>query len=226
MKAFSVFLCTLLLAACSSQPIKLYSGPERPAEQLAVVKLPVELELLSINGKPVDAPFALLGMGDRQLQLLPGRYQLLVFYENIWETSGDSHTTIQSKPVTLTMTLETGHTYQVSFNEAQSIEQARAFEEQFQARLTDLASGQQVTSQASGLKLDNSLFNQLTGQTQAVAASTPSQQTITPLATVSPSAKPTSNAVAVGYLDLLKAQWQQASQAEKRAFLKWISSHP
>lgn len=226
MLRFLLLLSVLALGACSSHPVKLYAGPTQPASQVATIRVPVELEVLSLNGKKVEGVRTLLGTSDRQLQLLPGHYQLLVFYKNIWQTSADEHETVESDPVALDLSLAAGHTYQVDFDRARNTQEAEAFRKHFSAWATDLSSGEKTASQPSGLKLGNSIYNQLTGQVTTVAVGqtdADDHQVIAPLTTTpATNDQPTSG----NYLDLLKAQWSQASSEEKRAFLQWISAHP
>lgn len=224
LRVLSLFF-VLLLSACSSRPVQLYAGPAQAADKIATIRVPVELEVLSLNGKKVEGAHTLLGTKDQQLQVLPGHYQLLVYYKNIWQTSADEHTTITSDPVTLDLTLTAGHTYQVDFARAHTPKEADAFRQHFAAWAIDLSTGAKVSSTDSGLKLGNSIFNQLTGQVTTVAvgqADNTGKQVIAPLATPETTATPATG----NYLDLLKAQWGQASSDEKRAFLQWISTHP
>lgn len=228
-----VVLLTVLLAACSSRPVQLYAGPAQTADKIATIRVPVELQVLSLNGKKVEGAHTLLGTKDQQLQLLPGHYQLLVFYNNIWQTSADEHETVKSDPVKLDLTLAAGHHYQVDFERAKTARDAEAFRQHFHIWAIDLSSGAQTASTDSGLKLGNSIYNQLTGQVTTVAvgaADANGNQVIAPLApvttTASTNAPTATSASGAGYLDLLKAQWSQASSDEKRAFLQWISAHP
>src|SRR3546814_15698367 len=67
------------LAACASPDVRLYDGAVRPAAQIAVVTMPEQLEVASINGVEVAAAQGMWNKGDKRLELLPGRYQMLVF---------------------------------------------------------------------------------------------------------------------------------------------------
>ncbi len=238
----------LLLTACSSTPIQLYPGAERPASEIATLRVPIEVEVYSLNGKKLDSAPAILGTADRQLQLLPGHYKLLVFYSNIWQITADEHTTVKSQPVAFDLQLQTGHTYQLDFTEAGSYNEAKQFEDHFQPWITDKKTRQKIVSQDSGLKFGGNFLQQITGQTKLVKVGKTDDaghQIIAPLAAdaAATSAAATGAATApppvtpgstrrlptttpTSYLNLLKAQWNQASKAEKRAFLKWISTHP
>lgn len=241
-----LLLCTvLLLTACSNAPLRLYDGPAKPAAAIARVAIPIDIDILSLNGKKVEGSNTLLGTADRELELLPGRYQLLVYYNNLWQAEGDSHETIRSRPMIFDLELAAGHSYQMDFTRTRDIKIARQFATHFPVWLTDLINGARVEGQDSGLAFDNSLLNQITGRKvldTVGSTSTEGNQVIAPLApqtTVmdaahTPAATPaaaidniaTRPATSGGYLDLLKAQWQQANQEEKRSFLQWIGDHP
>lgn len=242
---FFLLCSVLLLSACSNAPIRLYDGPTRPAAEIADLAIPIEIDVLSLNGKKVEGAQTLLGTADRRLQLLPGQYQLLVYYNNLWQGEGDSHETIRSRPIRFDLDLVAGHHYQMDFTRTRDLRVARGFATDFPVWLTDLASGQRVDGKDAGLDFDNSLLNQLTGRVELDTTGTRSDdghQVIAPLATAAaattsaapatPAAATTSApatdtpASATRYLDLLKAQWRQASQDEKRAFLQWLGEHP
>lgn len=230
-------LSLLALAACSSTPVKLYPGPVQAADKIATLKLPVEIEILSLNGNKVKAAHTLLGTDDQQLQLLPGNYKLLVYYNNIWKTGTKEHTKIKSAPLLFTLALNAGHTYIMDFKHATNIREAQGFRHHFSAWITDTSSGARTFSQPSGLELDTSLLAQLTGKVKTIevgAEDTSGNQVIAPLTTPTQQAastaattarKGTAGATDGGYLALLKAQWSQASKAEKRAFLQWVGNH-
>src|SRR3546814_12466236 len=77
------------LAACASPDVRLYDGAVRPAAQIAVVTMPEQLEVASINGVEVAAAQGMWNKGDKRLELLPGRYQMLVFYRESWDSGSD-----------------------------------------------------------------------------------------------------------------------------------------
>lgn len=233
-KFISLLCLTFLLASCASAPIKLYPGDKLPSSQIATLSIPVELEILTLNDQEVPSANRLLGTSDRQLQLQPGNYQLLLFYKNIWQTSADSHETIRSNPVTFDLSLNAGQTYQVDFERPKNAHQAYAIRDDFHAWVID-SNGQKADSKSSGLIMDDSFIGQLTGRVKTIKAEeqTRSQQQVIAPLTATASAPETGNiadapvatqqAAAMSYLDMLKAQWNQASADEKRAFLQWIS---
>src|SRR3546814_11855653 len=78
------------VAACVSPDVRLYDGAVRPAAQIAVVTMPEQLEVASINGVEVAAAQGMWNKGDKRLEMLPGRYQMLVFYR-VSVVSGSGH---------------------------------------------------------------------------------------------------------------------------------------
>lgn len=231
MRTFLILLmCCGLLAACSSTPIKLYPGAEKPASKIATLKIPVEIEILTLNGKKISASHTLLGTGDQQLQLLPGSYDLLVYYKNIWKTGADSHKTVRSQPVTFHLKLAAGHSYQMAFHKPTNTQKSENFIQQFSPWVVDEKTGNRTNSQTANVKFSDSFFSQLVGATALVKTGkqdAAGNQIIAPLnsapvqPTTSTASKPTKPSQS-SYLDMLKAQWNLASKAEKRAFLQWI----
>lgn len=227
-KVILLLSLTLIFAGCSNAPIKLYPGDTLPASQLAVIAVPSDLEILSLNGKEVPAANRLLGTKDRQLHLQPGNYQLLVFYKRIWQTSAESHETIHSNPIKFDLSLQANHTYQIQFERPATAQQAQKLVQTFDAWLID-NQGNRSESQPSGLIIENSLASQLTGKVKTIEVgdTNGNHQVIAPLDIISTPVKTTTEDTqpppSLSYLDLLKAQWQQASADEKREFLQWIS---
>src|SRR5690606_33814855 len=81
-------------AACTSAPIQLHDAD---AAGVAVISLPEQLEVASINGLEVEGASGLLKKGDTTLEVAPGRYEVLAFYRELWER-GDQHDVLRSDP--------------------------------------------------------------------------------------------------------------------------------
>lgn len=100
----------LLLAGCATQqadaPVKAYSGMERPAEELAVVRCGLSTRLLAIDG---DDRF--LGQAARgRFSLLPGEHAFRVDLA----PNAISGLPGGSGPRTIRFELEAGHVYDIS----------------------------------------------------------------------------------------------------------------
>src|SRR3546814_20261457 len=102
------------LAACASPDVRLYDGAVRPAAQIAVVTMPEQLEVASINGVEVAAAQGMWNKGDKRLELLPGRYQMLVFYRESWD-SGSDQDGLRSDPALFTIAAPATPHYRIAF---------------------------------------------------------------------------------------------------------------
>ena len=83
-----LFFSTILLMACSpTGPLRFYSGPPQPKNQLATVVVPAAITVQSIDGKEVDSPSKV--SGSYEVQLPPGHHLIDFRYMLYW---GDSVT--------------------------------------------------------------------------------------------------------------------------------------
>lgn len=235
-------LAMLSLAACSRSPVmKLYDGPKKPESELAIIRVPVELEVLSINGRRVEGVNSLFSVGYKDLHLEPGEYRILAYYKDLWDINADTHDVIKSDPAMFPVDAKAGHFYQLGFDEPQSIEQARELEKAFSGYTLDVSTGEKIPSQPSGVAFRSGLLGSIGDiagvdtTTAAAAESGDTGQVVKPLPGKKETAEAPSGAVAgsetakhaaagdEGYLQMLKAYWSQATPDERRAFLRWIS---
>lgn len=211
----SVLLLALLVGCQSHQQVKLYEGEARPTSELLIVSVPETLELMSINGQSPDGLGKRLISGDQQLQLLPGSYQLVAFYKDVWTPVGAStHEVVRSQPVIFDLQGAAGSQFALEYLLPQNYPEASALAGDFHGWSRNLASGEKQPSRASGLSRP-SLFNR-TAEPAAVAP-------LAAPAAASTAAQPAAVAAESTYLELLKAYWSQASQDERRTFLRWVA---
>lgn len=240
----------VLIGACSRSPVvKLYEGPQKPESDLAIVRVPVELEVLSINGRRVEGVNSLFSVGYKDLHLEPGKYHILAFYKDLWDIDADTHDVIKSDPALFPLQAEAGHHYRLGFDEPQSIEQARELEKQFSGHILDVTTGEKTASRPSGVAFRSGLLGSIgdiagvdtttaaaadsqTDGGQAVApmpaeqeedATTGETGTANPAPAVTGQANTEASGADSGYLDMLKAYWSQATPEERRNFLRWVS---
>lgn len=239
-------LLIALLAGCQSAPITLHDADLAPAA-VATVVLPEQLEVTSVNGVEVEGASGMLTKGDKTLELAPGRYEILVFYRELWET-GDSHDVLRSDPALFVIDAAAGSRYRVDYARPDGIDSARALTADFRGWVEDLGTGERVPSRASGLEFRRGLVPALTFDDTLVPAAAGGGQPIAPLpeddATGLAAAAadtgaaervpPSRDSVPVpgsadpampegSWLDLMKSFWSEASMEERRAFLRWLA---
>lgn len=232
-----------LMSACAQHPIQLYDGPAQSAAEIAVVTLPEALEVEQINGTQVRGASGMLRKGDVDLQLMPGRYELLVYYKEIWNLGG-SDDALRSDPARFVIDAQAGHRYRIEYEHPKNYEAARKLSATFSGWIDDTTTGQRVMSEASGLQFKRGLTAQLTADhaLERVAETAEGQQVVAPLpvpgavAPTAASAAPVSSLSADvpapkaaplappegEWLPVMKSWWAQATPAERRAFLLWV----
>ena len=137
---------------------------------------------------------------------------------------------MKSDPALFVVDGEAGEFYRLGFERPQNVTQARALEEDFSGWVENMNSGEKTPSQASGLVLNRGFLAPITGTEVETKGSTAVQPKAKAAEAVAPApAAPAASSQGGGsggqasYLDTLKAQWNQATQEERRQFLQWIS---
>ncbi len=224
-------LLIVLLAGCqSSQVARLYEGPERAAGDVVVVQVPETLEIISINGQRPAGVTNRIISGDRTLHLVPGSYEIIVFYKDIWTPLGaTTHEVLRSKPVVYDIDGRAGESFQLAYEKPETYEAARELASDFSGWSLNSASGKRTATRPSNVSRPG-LFSGIAGDgveqvshvtpAGAAAAVEPAADAKPVVTTPVPTNKATNDSA---YLDMLKAYWSQASQEERRAFLRWIA---
>lgn len=199
----------VLLTACSATgPVRFYSGPPQPRDQLAIVEVPAAITVLSIDGKEVNSPSKLSGI--YEVQLKPGHHLIEFRYELYWGNS-DTGMLIKSKDTGVDAVFEAGKTYAIRYKKPQDADQASNFLTDFPATLVDLSSGKQYSSYVIK-NLDAVLA------AQKAKAQTTSQAAA---ATAMPNAQTASNADPV---KRLKFWWLMANKQQRKQFTDWMKT--
>lgn len=198
-----------VVAGCSStmSNVETWEG-SADASQAAVLEAPGEIQVQQVNGLNLGNFL----MDDLALDysLLPGDNQVVFTYKTIWAKSGVVRNgeskvhVVETSPQVVTIDAQPGETYRFSFDAPESRREAEAFASNFSADIVD-ASGDAV---ASASDWDG----------RSVARSTTARA---PVASGGGDA-PAMDSVAEGdTLEALKALWGDASEEERRSFLRW-----
>jgi len=227
------------LAGCAATPLTLHE-PGLPAAAVATVVLPEQLEVATINGKEIDGASGMMTRGDKTLELAPGRYELLVFYRELWEL-GDAHEILRSDPALFVVDAAAGGRYRLDYDRPAGIESARMMAQDFTGWVENLATGERIAAAESGLQFRRGLMPALTFDDTLVPAAEQvvDGQEVPPLSTndapvplpgTAPQAAPAATPQAApeampagSWLDLMKSFWSEASSEERRAFLRWLA---
>ena len=245
-----IFLLSLC-AGCTSTPVRLYGEQERPETGIAVIVVPEALEVARINGAEVTGVGGMLSKGDKTLEVIPGRYELLVFYRELWER-GDQHDVLRSDPALFVVDAVGGGRYRLNYAPPGNLAEARALAEGFEGWVEDLDTGERTASRDSELEFRKGLIPAVTfddtlvrsasesSGTQLVqplpaaaanaAADTAASSVSVPAAAIPLAASPATEAGSASsavpaekdWLALMKGWWNQASPEERREFLRWL----
>ena len=214
-----IVLLSLLVTACSTSPVvKLYDGADRPVGELLTVRVPVELEILSINDRRIEGASTLFAYGHRDLQLLPGQYRIVAYYKNLFQLNADQHEIVKSDPALFTVNGNAGEVVALAFEKPADVDAAREMAKHFDGWTENLSSGERIASTPSGLILNQGFIGLASTPAAAETASTASVAPEQPAASSS-----AESIVTTDVLDALKTHWQQASPEERREFLLWMS---
>lgn len=197
-----------VFAGCSStvSNVKTWDGDgDADASQTAVLKAPSEVEVQQVNGLRLTNFL----MEDLALdyELLPGKNQVVFTYKTIWAKSGVVRNgeskvhVVETAPQAVTIDAEPGETYRFSFDAPANRAEADDFAADFSADIVN-ASGDVV---ASASAWDGR------SDTESSVARTP----------VGSGSGDSGSAEDGGTLEELKALWGEASEEERRSFLRW-----
>ena len=216
------WLLALLLpcaAACTSAPLQLYEGPARDAAMLAVVTMPEQLELLRLNGAEVPASRGLWQHGEQRLQLLPGHYELLVFYREFWDV-GSQEQVLRSDPARFVIDAAAGGHYRIDYARTRNVREAERLQADFHGWVDD-AQGRRQASTPSDLVFRRDWTAALGGGGQLLARS---PQAASVPAAIPAGAASAMTAAPASTLTDMQDWWKRASTQQRSAFLQWLAT--
>ena len=209
----SILMTLLLLVACTSDKMhmRLYAGPERPSDEVARLLIPESLEVSSINGEDIPRVPRIVRSGERHLDLLPGGYEVVVYYDEVWEINSSDDEVVRSAPQLVRFELQAGQIVRLEHRRPIDLDDARLLARDMEVAVVDLS---------------RDLPIQLAVVSQPAVVSTP--LVVRPMV---PTESDASSAIvqAEGASQippaaaLLKFWWKRASPEERAQFRDWIS---
>lgn len=209
----------LPLAACTATPLRLYEGPTRGPDALAVVSLPEQLEVARVNGAELPAARGLWQRGDQQIELLPGHYELLVFYREFWDI-GSQEQVLRSDPARFIIDATAGGRYQLDYVRPRNFREAQQLQADFRGWVDD-GHGQRLASTPSGLQFRRDWAAALGNRDQLLAQSS-GVAAVSAASAAGPTREP--DTASARALADMQACWKQASAQERSAFLQWLAT--
>ena len=203
----AALLASVVLVGCASSAARIntWEGNPQEATNPAVLTAPGEIQVMSVNGQSLTTYL----IDDLTLDygLLPGENEVVFTYKTIWAKAGvvdngeSKVHTVESEPQVARFEAEAGQAYTFSYDEPANRREAEALMDEFSADIVT-AEGDTV---ARSSKWD--------GKSQVAPARTP----------IPVSSAGSSDGASAGgdTLEQLKAIWADATEEEKRSFLRW-----
>lgn len=210
-------------AGCATkQHHDLYQGE---SGQAAVLKSSETVLIEMINGREVGPSF--IGQV-HSYELAPGEYTILVSYSDLYDIDADNFDKVDSDPVKLTFNLSAGGTYQVTHREISGLSDAKAFAKKPVIKVKDVASGDYVSAAVEYVVPKRLLPQLVFGSDEEKVfasdyvepASPPTEAGAAP-DNAAEGVKPVKQSD-LSALKMLQFSWQNASQEERDAFLRWV----
>ena len=170
--------------------------------------------------------FVPLQVGDRMLEsslfsriddveLAPGTYQLRLKYTDLYEDDYDTHEVVESEPFWVDVTVEAGKDYTLVFNRAENAVSAKVFAEAPQVSLK--AKNSAIAKPLSVISSTQLASNKPVMKNTVPAGPSRPSRPIKPIAPVTGKGMPSAP-------QMLDFWWQQATTAERKAFLEKVKN--
>jgi uncharacterized protein YccT (UPF0319 family) len=216
--------------------MRLYAGPERPGEEIAKLLILESLEVRSINGEAIPGIPRVIRSGERRLDLLPGGYDVVLYYDEVWQLGSNNEEVVRSELQLVSLELEAGHTYRLEHRPPIDLEDARLLVRGMRVPFVDLSSGQPVQlaveSRPAVVSTPLVVTPILSLEVDAIAApaaggagsvgASPSRGSDVGAAPVATGAPAVDASEAISAVELPKFWWRQASPEERAHFRGWI----
>jgi uncharacterized protein YccT (UPF0319 family) len=220
----------LVLAGCSvlSERVQTWEGPPASGNQVAVLKVPGNIEIESVNGK-AQRNF-LMNDIDLEYELLPGRNEIVLVHKTIWgkrEVVEDGESKVHSvvtEPQRLVLDVSAGEVYSFDKPELDSRREAEKFARNPSLPVTD-SSGRVVADVSPAASSRPNPAAYVAQKQSDPRTDRQAPQVSTPKSAVD--ALPGSGSAdgargeKLETLEAMKVMWERASAEEKREFLRW-----
>lgn len=197
MKAFALLIAALaagLLCGCSStRTVRLYAGAERPADELAILTVPGEVVILSLDRFEAPRISQTFVGRTRRYEIPAGKHTLRAQLSAIVDLGRDDHKVVESDPVTVNFSAAPGMAYRLDYEDPAS----NAGDGMADVRMWILEVGVAV-----------------------VPARRPVADSSAP---DDPDPPRSSGTEGVDPADMLRYWWNEASPEQRREFQRWIT---
>ena len=215
----------LLLGACSSTasgPIRTFD-PEDVKDPASIgrVYLPREIEVMAVDGFEIKTPY--IPEGFNELQLLPGKHKIAVFYKELWGDPASGYI-IKSEAAVLELEVAKAQEYYLKFVEPANMEEAEAMKSNFRPWI-ETSTQQRVAK--TKRTVDTSFMSYVTGSSGSVNATGGGVINLTRPDEPAPGTSALSAEEVIARqkpIDRLKFWWKLADKEDKLEFEKWVKA--
>lgn len=215
--------CLLVMIVClplttqARDPLFAVPDADKSRSDLATLILPISLDLQMVDGFVYPGFKNMFRRGDIQVRILPGAREIAVLYNQLYKLGADDHEIVKSKIVVLRFVAEPGKTYRATHEQFRDAEAARAGVRNFVVKIEDAQGANQVVD---ARQIQKNWRGEETITTRKDLVSTNA-------AIAAASAAPTTPATdTVNAVEVLKFTWQNASAAQRAAFMEWVQAQP
>ena len=157
----TALLVSLLIGCTSQQNVRLYEGPLLNENLESTLILPIEFNLLSLDGRSVSSFAQGFRNKNLNIQVPAGPHTLIIQYEDIWEIDDENHEKITSGKLIIEANMLPKEIYTLSYSPLTTLENALSFSKNPNVTLRS----DQHSFAASHIKKDNPLeFNSQSAQ--------------------------------------------------------------
>lgn len=128
---FGLFVAVPLffLSACGgTKAVRLYDPNTVQPEEVVRVHIPLDIAVQTVDGKKNGGFSNILAIKEKELQLAPGEYEIVVRYSDLWDYDDSHFEKFRSREIVLNFKAEAGQTYQMTHPKISSIREAKKFE--------------------------------------------------------------------------------------------------
>ena len=145
-RSLILLILLLLFAACAADKMqmRLYPGPERSGEEIARLLVSESLEVQSINGEPIPRVSRIVRSGERGFDLLPGGYEVVLYYDEILAKSAAEDEVVQSELQLARLEIEAGQVVRLETRQVVDLDDARRLASDLRVTLVDVGSGKPI----------------------------------------------------------------------------------
>lgn len=235
MRVLKIFLALALatVAAFAQARGPAFAVPDADKERtdLATLVLPESLDIEMVDGIVYPGFRNMFRKGDIEVRILPGEREVAVKYNQLFQITADMHEIVKSKIIVLNFVAEPGKRYRATHEKFRNVDAARAGTKNFVVKVEDEQGVNRVTA-AGQVQKNWKGETTTTTRKDLVNPEAPVAAVAAPVAggtvAAAPVAAPATPAVGGGLnaVELLKFTWQNASAADRAAFLEWVKANP